>query len=60
MNYVATCIGTELSLTINGVAAKKTNDSKYKLREGLVSFGVSSFDVTPILVNIDSFTVSQP
>ncbi len=58
--YVATCIGTELSLTINGVEAKKIKDNKYRLRDGNVGFGVSSFNVIPILVNIDEFTVSEP
>jgi hypothetical protein len=58
--YTASCSGTELSLTINGVLAKKIKDSKYNLRDGKVGFSVSSFDVIPILVELDSFTVSQP
>jgi S1-C subfamily serine protease len=58
--YTASCSGTELSLTINGVLAKKIKDSKYNLRDGKVGFSVSSFDVIPILVEVDSFTISQP
>ncbi len=58
--YTASCSGTELSLTINGVLAKKIKDSKYNLRDGKVGFSVSSFDVIPILVELDSFTISQP
>lgn len=58
--YTATCSGNELSLSINGVLAKKIKDSKYNMRDGKVGFSVSSFDVTPILVEVDSFTVSEP
>lgn len=58
--YTATCSGTELSLTINGVLAKKIKDSKYRLRDGKIGLGVSSFDVIPILVQVDELTVSQP
>jgi hypothetical protein len=58
--YTATCSGDKLTLEINGTLVKEIKDIKYKFREGKVGFGVSSFDVIPILVNIDSFTVSQP
>lgn len=58
--YRASCIGEELKLTINGVEVKKIKDVKYKLRDGLVGFGVSSFDVLPILVEVDYFDISQP
>jgi hypothetical protein len=58
--YTVSCADTELALSINGVDVKKIKDSKYKLREGNVGFSVSSFDVTPILVEVDSFTISEP
>jgi hypothetical protein len=58
--YGATCIGDKLTLTINGVEVKTVKDVKYKFHEGKVGFSVSSFDVTPIMVNVDSFTISEP
>ncbi len=58
--YQATCSGDTLSLYINGVEVKTIRDTKYKLREGQVGFGVSSFDVTPILVEMEYFDISQP
>jgi serine protease Do len=58
--YTASCVGDKLTLSINGTEVKSIRDAKYKFREGTVGFGVSSFSTIPILVNVDSFTVSQP
>jgi len=58
--YTAGCIGDTLYLYINNVEARTVTDTRYKLREGQVGFSVSSFDVTPILVEIDSFGVYEP
>lgn len=58
--YGVSCVGDKLSLTINGDEVKTIKDTKYGFREGKVGFSVSSFDVTPILVEVDSFTISQP
>jgi hypothetical protein len=58
--YTFICDGNELTAGINGVEVKKITDTKYKLRDGLVGFGVSSFEVTPILVEVDWFQISQP
>jgi len=58
--YAATCKGNQLSLSINGTEVKTIKDSKFQFREGNVGFGVSSFGVTPILVEVDKFIVSQP
>ncbi len=58
--YVATCKGNTLSLEINGVLAKTIADNKFDFSEGTIGFSVSSFDVTPILVDIQSLQVSQP
>ncbi len=58
--YKVDCVGDKLTLTVNGVEAKTFKDTKYKLRDGKVGFGVSSFEVTPIQVNVDSFSISQP
>lgn len=58
--YTAICDGDDLTLGINGINVKTVTDTKYKLRDGKVGFGVSSFNVTPILVEVDSFEVSEP
>ncbi len=58
--YTAVCDGNYLALYINGYLEKEVVDNKYNLREGQVGFSVSSFDVTPILVEVDSFTIAQP
>lgn len=58
--YTATCKGSKLALYINGVLEKEFEDTRYRLREGQVGFGVSSFDVLPILVEVDSFYIGTP
>lgn len=59
-DYTFICDGDELTVGVNGIEVYKITDTKYRLREGKVGFGVSSFNVTPILVEVDSFQVSQP
>lgn len=58
--YTLICNGDDITAGINGTEVKTITDTKYKLRDGLVGFGVSSFNITPILVEVDSFQVSQP
>jgi hypothetical protein len=58
--YNVSCVGEKLSLTINGTEVKTIKDTKYRFREGKVGFSVSSYNVLPILVNVDSFTISEP
>jgi hypothetical protein len=58
--YNVICEDDKLTLNINGKEVKTIRDTKFKFREGKVGFSVSSFDVTPILVNVDSFTISEP
>jgi hypothetical protein len=58
--YTAICEGNRLALYINGVLEKEVVDNKYNLKEGQVGVSVSSFDVIPILVEVDSFSISLP
>ncbi len=58
--YTAVCQGNQLALYVNGVLEKEFVDRKYNLREGQVGFGVSSFNVLPILVEVDYFAIDQP
>jgi serine protease Do len=58
--YTVGCIGDTLALYINNVEARTVTDTNYRFREGQVGFSVSSFDVTPILVEVDAFTIAEP
>jgi hypothetical protein len=58
--YTAVCRGNQLALYINGVLEKEFTDRKYNLRDGQVGFGVSSFNVLPILVEVDYFAIDDP
>ena len=58
--YTAVCRGNQLALYINGVLEKEFTDRKYNLRDGQVGFGVSSFNVLPILVEVDYFAIDEP
>jgi len=58
--YTAICQGNQLALYINGVLEREYTDNKYNLQEGQVGISVSSFEVLPILVNIDYFSISLP
>jgi len=58
--YTVICDGDTLTLGINGYEVKTFVDKKFKFREGKIGFGVSSFDVTPILVKVDYFDIAQP
>jgi hypothetical protein len=58
--YSITCDGDELSLTINGDDVKTVTERTYGLREGQVGMSVSSFNVLPILIEMDWFEISEP
>jgi len=58
--YTAICEDNYLALYINGVLEREHTDTVYNLREGKVGLGVSSFDVLPILVEIDYFSIDVP
>ena len=59
-DYTASCVGNTLTLSINGSQVRTVADNIYKLRKGQIGVGVSSFEVTPIIVEWDSIAVSQP
>jgi hypothetical protein len=58
--YSATCQGDELTLNINGDEVISIADRKYALRSGQAGVSVSSFNVLPILIEMDWFRVSEP
>ncbi len=58
--YTAICRGNQLELYINGYEEASLIDKQYNLTEGQVGISVSSFNVLPILVEIDFFSISLP
>jgi hypothetical protein len=58
--YSATCQGDELTLHINGDEVISIADRKYALRSGQVGMSVSSFNVLPILIEMDWVRISEP
>ena len=58
--YSITCQGDELTLDINGDEVISIKDKKYGLRSGQAGISVSSFDVLPILIEMDWLRISEP
>lgn len=58
--YSITCKGDQLSLTINGDEVNSVTEKTYGLRDGQIGVSVSSFDVLPILIEMDWLKVSEP
>jgi len=58
--YSITCKGEELSLEINGDEVTSIKEKKFGLRSGQVGMSVSSFNVLPILIEMDWVQVSEP
>ena len=58
--YSITCEGDQLTLNINGSEVISIQDRKYGLSSGQVGISVSSFNVLPILVEMDWFQISEP
>jgi Domain of Unknown Function (DUF1080) len=58
--YSITCQGDELTLHINGDEVISIQDKKYGLNSGQVGVSVSSFNVLPILIEMDWFRISEP
>jgi 3-keto-disaccharide hydrolase len=58
--YAITCKGDDLTLQINGEQVKTLTEKKYGLRSGQVGMSVSSFNVLPILIEMDWVKISEP
>lgn len=59
-SYTMICSGDQITVGVNNTEVKTVTDTKYKLRDGLAGFGVSSYDSLPIVVEVDTFQISQP
>jgi 3-keto-disaccharide hydrolase len=58
--YAITCKGDELTLFINGDEVNSLTEKNYGLRSGQIGVSVSSFNVLPILIEMDWIEVSEP
>lgn len=58
--YAISCEGDELALHINGDEVITIPERRYGLRSGQVGVSVSSFNVLPILIEMDWIRVSEP
>ena len=58
--YAITCKGDELTLFINGDEVNSLTENNYGLRSGQVGVSVSSFNVLPILIEMDWVKISEP
>ena len=60
--YGMVCKDKTISMFINGQEIKLSpvTDNNYGLRDGSVGFNVSSLNVTPVIVEVEWFKVSQP
>jgi hypothetical protein len=56
--YTAICQGDQFTLGINGVEVRTVRDKN--LKEGLIGVSVSSFNVTPVEVDFEYLSISQP
>ena len=59
-DYAMICKGNEITLIVNNTELKKVTDNKYNFRGGQVGFNISSLNVTPIIVEVDWFKISEP
>jgi hypothetical protein len=58
--YVLTCKGDEISMSINDQKVKTVTDTTYGFNSGLVGFNISSLNVLPITVEVNWFEIAQP
>lgn len=56
--YTISCSGETLSLWINGTFTNSVRDRT--LKEGLIGISASSYSITPIMVDFDYVTISEP
>ena len=60
--YAMVCKDKQISMFVNGQEIKQSpvTDNKYGLRDGTVGFNISSLSVTPVIVEVEWFKVSEP
>lgn len=60
--YTMVCQDKKIEMYINGQEIKQSpvTDNQYGLRDGTVGFNISSINVTPVIVEVDWFKISEP
>jgi hypothetical protein len=58
--YGLTCEGNVITMYINGKMLKSYTDREYNFGEGQVGFNISSLNVLPVIVNVQSFDIAEP
>jgi hypothetical protein len=58
--YSISCEGDDLTLEVNGEEVISIPEKRYGLRSGQVGISVSSFNVLPILIEMDWISISEP
>lgn len=58
--YGMLCEDDEITMFVNGKELKTRVEDDYSFRDGLVGFNISSLNVTPIILEVDWFKVSEP
>jgi hypothetical protein len=59
-SYEAVCNGNELSIRINDELVNTIVDTKYNFSDGKIGVGVSSPDLLPVDVSLETLRVSEP
>lgn len=58
--YGMTCEGNVITMYINGKMLKSYTDRSYNFGEGQIGFNISSLNVLPVIVNVQSFDIAEP
>lgn len=58
--YTVTCVGNDLSLSVNGTKVVEYTDKILKFKHGKIGLGAISYDEIPVLIESDWITISQP
>jgi hypothetical protein len=60
--YTMICEGKTISMFVNSQELKLSpvTDNNYGLRDGTVGFNISSLNVTPVIVEVEWFKISEP
>lgn len=58
--YQLDCSGDEITMYVNGDKIKTVQDTRYLFSDGFVGFNISSLNVLPITVEVNSFEIGFP
>lgn len=58
--YRLDCVGDEITMYVNDQKIKSVKDTRYFFGDGFVGFNISSLNVLPITVEVNSFEIAQP